>query len=581
MAIWASKLRAARVGAFLLGVAPCGCYSGLANFPQDAQSGDASGADGADGADASGGTSEGGTGPQVDPAEAEVVVASGARRLTAREYSQTVRDLVLDETFEASSLLPADELSPFDNDYRTQVASQGLVEGAELLAEKISTDLIADPPRMQLVVGCVPTGAGDEQCMRTFISRFGRRVWRRPLSDAEVDSLLQGPNGDDGALAHAIEADDFAVGVDSLVRGFLQDPEFLYRIEIGTPVPDQPGLFALSQFEIATRMSYLIWGTTPDEELLDRAAADELLDGDSIRLAAAEMLTDPKALARVARFHAMWLAYSSLPHDAELSAALDQETTALIERVVFDERLPWQDLFAFPETYISDFLAEHYGLPLPGSDEPVWVPYGDSGRAGLFSHGTFLSVGGEGIETNPMRRGRYISERVLCQTVPPKPMLPPPPPVPPGLVCKEERLSFHSMGSCAGCHKYMDEVGFGLENYDQSGRYREFEYDNPMTEADESQCPIGGQGSLPIGGTYSGPKQMAEVMLADGSLSRCLATQLIRFHAGHAELDSVDLAAAARLTENVGDESFRFDDVVLELVGSDAFRFRREDTEVN
>ena len=567
------------VPACAIAVSLGGCYSGLSTQPQQLDTGEDGAEDGGDAGESSGG-------PRIPPGEAalpvERVWGSGIRRLTAREYTDTVRDLLLDETFDGIALLPVDTPTPFDNDYSTQIASQGLIEGAELLATRASERLLDDPARFDQVVGCEASGPDDEGCMRAFVTSFGRRALRRPLSDAEVDVRIHGLNGDDGALAHATEADDFAVGIDSLIRAFLQDPEFLYRVEIGTPVDGEPDLFELSDFEVASRLSYLVWGSGPDDDLLDLAADGELTDPDAIRAAAEDMLTDPRAVDRVARFHAMWLGYASLPHGAELSAAMQAETTALVERVVFDDDLPWQDLFRFSETNVSDLLAEHYGLPLPGSSEPAWVDYGDSGRVGILSHGSFLSIGAVGNDTSPVRRGRFVREQLFCQTVPP----PPPevgddPPTPPDTVCKVDRYAVHSTGSCAGCHLFMDPVGFGLENYDQLGRYREFEADNPMTEADESECEISGEGDLAGVGTFSGPGELAELALESGLLTECVVTQLVRFASGRSELDDYAGVFAELLVEQLGSGDFRFERLVLDLVSDDAFRYRREDQEAH
>lgn len=562
-----------RTSACAIAASLTACYSGLSSHTQPLGT---SGAD--DGSEDDSSSSPADMPSDAEPASFDRVWTSGVRRLTAREYTDTVRDLLLDDEFDGTALLPIDVPTPFDNEYGIQVASQGLIEGADLLAARAAERLLEDAARLDEVVGCAPLGPDDAACMRAFIASFGRRALRRPLSDDEIDLRLHGAAGDDGALDHAIEAGDFAIGVESIVRALLQDPEFLYRVEIGTPVPGEPGLFALSPFEIATRLSYLVWGSAPDDLLLDRAAQGELGDGDAIRAAAEDMLADPRAVGRIARFHAMWLGYASLPHPAEISAAMQAETTALVERVLFDDDLPWQDLFRFPETYVSDLLAENYGLPLPGSSEPAWVDYGDTGRLGLLSHGSFLSIGAVGNDTSPVTRGRFVSERLFCNEVPdPPPGVGDDPPTPPNTVCKVDRYAVHSSGGCAGCHVFMDPVGFGLENYDPLGRYREYEPDDPVTEADESQCEITGEGEVAGIGTFHGPSELAQLALDSASLSQCVVTQLVRFTAGHAGLDDHGAQLVGALLERIGSGDFHFDDLVLELVADDAFRHRRED----
>lgn len=556
-----------------------GCYTGLSGAAGDGADGEGSADDdGVDDDDGGSGTESGVPGDDV-PVPVERVGTSGLRRLTVREYADTVRDLLLDEGLDGAQQLPVDSLTPFDNDYRNQIASQGLIDAVDFLAARASERLLADPARFDEVVGCVATGPDDDACMREFVTRFGRRALRRPLADAEIDVYLHGLTGSDGALDHASEAGDFRVGVDTIVRTVLQEPEFLYRVEIGTPVPGDPGLFELSQFEVATRLSYLVWGSMPDDALLARAADGALGDSGAVRAAAEDMLDHPRAIARVARFHAMWLGYAVLPHPAELSNAMQTETTALVERVVFADKRPWQDLFRFTQTFVSDTLAEHYGLPLPGSEEPVWVDYGASGRQGILSHGSFLSIGAKFEDTSPVLRGKFVRERLFCQPLQPKPagVDVDQPVAPEGTVCKVDRFAAHREGACAGCHALMDPVGFGLENYDQFGRYREMETDNLMTEADESQCAIEGAGEIVGVGTFHGPAELAQLALENGLLEQCVTTQLVRFAAGHSELDDFDQQFVALLLEQIGAGDFRFDELVIELVSDEAFRYRREE----
>jgi hypothetical protein len=360
------------------------------------------------------------------------------------------------------------------------------------------------------------------------------------------------------------------------LRTILQDPQFLYRVELGEPVPDEPGLYALSQFEIATRLPYLLWGAGPDDELLDLAEAGGLDGADAIRAKAVEMLEDPRAIDRVDRFHALWLGYEEMPFGGDLALAMRAETRGLFERIVFDEQRPWQDLFRLEETLVDDTLAEHYGLPLPNSDEPVWVAYDRPERRGLLAHGAFLSVGAKNGDTNVVRRGLQIRRQLLCQDIPPPPPTVDVDAVPPGL-CKVDKSAAHAQGGCAGCHDQIDPVGFGLENFDAQGRWRDYEPDNPDTPDDETVCEIAGEGNLLGVGEFHGPAQLGELAIGSGLLERCLVDRLYRFTTGRAELDDFDAAFIEHVLEQVGDGELRFDELVLDVVGHDAFRFRREE----
>jgi hypothetical protein len=499
------------------------------------------------------------------------VGTSGARRLSRNEYDTTLRDLLLDESRSGFAKLPEDVNDPFDNDYTTQQPSGVLVEAAETLAGEAAARLLADPAKRDQVVGCTPTAPDDAACLRSFVTHFGRLALRRPLTTEEIDQLLTFGE-------FALEGNDFYIAVGMVVSTLLQHPEFLYRVEIGRPVSGRPGLYRLTDHEVGTRLSYFIWGSTPDDALLDLADARKLSTPEAVRAAATRLLADPRARARVDRFHALWLGYHQLPHSADLTTAMRTETGALIDRVVFDERRPWTDVFTSDETYVDATLAELYGLPAP-AEGFAWTPYpaGTGERRGILAHGSFLSVAGKFGDTSPTQRGKLIRERLLCESIPP----PPPnvnvdqPPESPTSTCKYDRYEAHrANGSCSGCHSQMDPVGFGLENFDQTGRFRT--HDNGDTS-----CTIAGDGllfGLGEGGTplpFHGPGELAAVLVESGRLEQCLVTQVYRFAVGHreAEADAPYLAALAGAFAT----THRFDDLILELVTAEQFGYRQEE----
>lgn len=560
-----------------------GCYSGLGDGPGQQSGGDEAPDDGADGAD----DGDGGAGSDDDdgdddgadpPQDADQVAMIGLRRLTAREYDDTLRDILQGDISNSAPLLPADALTPFDNDYTTQLASEALVEAAELLASDAADRLYEDPTRMTAVLPCTPAGPDDIDCLQEFVTTFGRRALRRPLTDDEIDIFLHGDDGLEGAAEIAAAEGDFGLGVHTVVRAMLQDVEFLYRVEIGTPVNDVEGLYRLNDFEIAARLSYMVWGSTPEDWMLDRAQDGALHEPADVREVATMMMDDERAVARIDRFHALWLGYETMPFGGELANAMRDETQALIGRVIFEDGRPWQDLFRSEETYVSDLLAEHYGFPLPGSDEPTWVTYND-GRQGLLSHGTFLSNGGKFGDTSPVQRGKMVRTRVFCQDVPP-----PPPgvdvdqePAAQDAVCKPERYAAHAAGGCAACHDQIDPIGFGLEAYGPQGRFRAFEVDDPDTPDDESECPIDGQGELVGVGAFSGPAELADLALQAGYLDSCLQQQLYRFLVGRYELNAADIGVINDVAAELGDGDFTFSDLLLQYVGGEAFGYRQED----
>ncbi len=532
------------------------------------------GGKGDDGGD-SGSATSGGSGSATDssadstdtgdvPPEQDAIARVGMRRLTRYEFDNVVRDILLDGSRPAAQLLPEDPRTPFDNDYTLQVVSQPLVDGIEVLAKEAAERLLEDGDKRDTVVGCQPSGVDDEACMRAFVTRFGRLALRRPLEAAEVDDFTA------LALDYAGQGDDFYVGVEVVIRALLQDAEFVYRVELGTPVEDQPGVFALSRYELASRMSFFLMGTSPDAALLDAVEAGELDTADGVRARAQMMLSDPRVHEHVDRFHSLWLGYAELPHPQDLTNAMRTETAALVERVVFEDQASWLELFTSTETYIDALLAEHYGLPAPQGGAG-WVSYGDSGRMGILSHGSFLSVAANVGDTSPTKRGKFIREQLMCQPIPP-----PPPnvmadngPDPGAAECKVDRYQVHAVASCAGCHSQMDPIGFGLENYDRAGQYRTHDLDNEA-------CVIDGEGEISDVGSFRGPAELSQLLIDNDLLDGCVTQQAYRFALGR-ELNADDTSFVGQLDEAFTAADTRFDELLIAVVTNPAFAYRRED----
>lgn len=504
------------------------------------------------------------TGDDGGPAPMEGVGIMGVRRLSRDEYDNTVRDLLGETSRPGSKLLPEDIYEPFDNDFTLQLATTPLIDALEALARDIAFATIADPARKALVLGCAPTGPDDDTCMRSFIASFGRRAFRRTLTPEEVDAYA--------ALAkqYTSETGKFDEGACVVLRAMLQAPEFVYRVELGAAT-DEPGVFRLNGFEVATRLSYFLWGTTPDDPLLDLAESGGLATPEDVRGIAEKMLADPRARDRFDRFHAMWLGYFALPHAPDLTTAMRIETRLLVEQVLFDDKSSWYDLFTASGSYINDLLAANYGLPAPGSAEHVWVDYGDSGRQGLLSQGSFLSVAGKFGDTSPTQRGKLIRTRLMCQAIPP----PPPnvnvdqPPSDPNSNCKVDRYAAHrNQPGCADCHNLMDPVGFGLENYDQKGAFR-------TNDNGEPDCIIDGAGVVD-GKTFNGPAELADMLVAADVLDACAVTQVYRLAMGHREGND-DMPRIEALRQQFSEDDHHFDQLVLALVSDESFLFRREE----
>jgi hypothetical protein len=543
----------------LLGVGTSACYDG-----PGADAGDETGSEGGSADEASGSEGE----PEPPPENIDLVLEGQSRRMTQAELDNTLADLLDDLTQPSRTFLPEDDFTPYDNDYTLQNVSRTYVESMEVLSIDVANRLIGSPERRALVVPCTPTGPGDEACFRQFIESFGRLALRRPLEAAEVDAYAT-------LQSYATEQNpavdnDFYTAVALVISAVIQDPEFLYRLEVGSPTTD-PAVFKLDDYEIAARISFLLWGTTPDADLLADAEAG-LLEDPVQRVDAIErMLDSERAHDQLHRWHAMWLGYRGIPHGAELVSAFDMETSALIDRVVFEDRASYLELFTSTQTYLDDYLATHYGLPAPAGGEG-WVDYPPD-RAGILSHGSVLAAFSKFTDTSPTQRGILIATRLQCDVIP----IPPPevdsdnqpgnPDDP--TACKEDRyLAHQEIASCAACHTLMDPIGMGLENYDIAGVFRE-------TDEGKPECVITGEGELPGVGTFSGPKELADRLVESGKLERCVTEQYLTYVAGR-DLQADEVPVVEALHQAFSDQGYDFRQMMIDYAASEQFGYRRE-----
>jgi hypothetical protein len=539
-----------------------GCASGNGG---DRDSSDDDGvADESSGGATDGGSDSGGTPPSGAFGDPDGLGPTGLSRLSLAELSASLHQLTglpEEEITTLLSILPGDGDgdSPFDNDAALQTPSGPFTTGMLSIAESIASRMIDDPTRRDAFLGCTPSGPDDAACLRGFAERFGRRVLRQPLSPAELDEYA-------AFIEHAQADGSFDIAARMVTVALLLDARFLYRVEVGTPVPDRNDLVALTSFELATRMAFLMWGEAPDDALLDRAQAGELDDPDGVREVAGDLLRDARGLRQIQRMHALWLGYENLAMDPALATSLRAETDALVERALVDRA--WTSMFTAEQTWLDEISAAHYDLALPGG-QPGWVDYPDIRRRGLLSHGTLLALGAKFGDTSPTERGKAIWKRMLCNEIPN-----PPPEVDTGLppsggpadACKTERYDMRTTSECSTCHEVLDGIGFGLENYGAEGQWR-------TTEPGKPECSIDGEGSLAGIGTFAGAGALGELLLDTGTLEGCYATNMLHFAIGREPADD-DAALLHAMTASFEET----DDAVAMLIAlatSEAFAHRR------
>lgn len=393
-------------------------------------------------------------------------------------------------------------------------------------------------PQLAKILTCLPkddSRAEARACGRQVLSHFARLAWRRPPTADELDRLL------DLMLIGLEEEEDFVAGLKVALQGVLMSPHFLYRVELD-PEPSLPTPHPVSALELASRLSYFLWSSTPDDELLQQAESGALLDADTISAQVGRMLADPKAAALVDNFAAQWLALRALasaePDAAtypgfrpSLRPALAEETRRFLSE--FFPRpgsptptLTLQQLPSAPFTFVNPELAQHYGLPVPPAGEWQQASLAATPRRGLLTQGSVLLMTSYPSRTSPVRRGKWVLEQLLCS---------PPPPPPPNVVgdfgqgpatgTLRQRLEQHrSNPFCAACHKSMDPIGFALESFDGIGAFRTLDAGQPVDTS----------GGLPDGRSFKDAAELAALLAADPQLGRCALQKMFTYALGRA-----------------------------------------------
>jgi hypothetical protein len=272
----------------------------------------------------------------------------------------------------------------------------------------------------------------------------------------------------------------------------------------------------------------------------------------------------------------MWLGYRAIPHPPDVTALFNEETSALIDSVVFDAPSSYTDLFTSNRTFVSARLAMMYGLPAPAGGKG-WVSYdadpGKRGRAGILSHGAVLAAFSKFSDTSPTQRGIFVQTRLMCNQIgsPPANVNVDQPPGNPDQECKTDRYRAHmSQSGCVSCHSLLDPVGLGLENFDIAGRWRD-------TDDGKPSCKIPGQGELPGLGAFSGPGALARALLGAGEIQDCVVRQYLSFALGRA-LGADDEPLVASLGKAMSADGGKLVAMLRQMVTSPSFALRREET---
>ena len=418
--------------------------------------------------------------------------------------------------------------------------------------------------------------AAEIGCARDMLATLARRAYQRPLTDADVELLL-------GFYREGRATGDFEAGIEMALRRLLVSPEFLFRVE-RDPLnengdePDRP--YHISDLELASRLSFFLWSSIADDELLDVAANGSLRDPGVLESQVWRMLADTRAETLVTNFAAQWLYLRNLPavspdfiafpdFDDTLRRALRRETELFFESIVREDRSAL-DLLTANYTFLNELLAKHYDIPnIYGSHfRRITLPP-ESPRGGLLGQGSILAVTAYATRTSPVVRGKWVLENLLG-TPPP----PPPPNVPPlseetsdAVLSMRERMGQHRRNPvCASCHAIMDPVGLSLENFDAIGRWR------TLTDG---FAPIDASGRFPDGAPFVGVSGLKQAILnRSDQFVRTLTEKLLTYALGRA-MEYYDEPAVRAIERAAAHDDYRFSSLILGIVKSTPFQMRR------
>jgi Protein of unknown function (DUF1592)/Protein of unknown function (DUF1588)/Protein of unknown function (DUF1587)/Protein of unknown function (DUF1595)/Protein of unknown function (DUF1585) len=491
---------------------------------------------------------------------------SPLRRLTRDEYDNTIAELASDASKPGKDFPPEARALGFNNIADAQSVTAVLAEAYQTAATGIAERATA---KGSTLLGCAET---DAACVDGFIQRFGARAYRRPIAADEAARLRKVY---DWGKANTTALD----GVRMVIEVLLQSPDFLYRPEFGAGAATA-GVLHLSSYEMATRLSYLLRGSMPDQALLDAAAADQLKTAEQVLAQAQRLLADARARDTFKSFHRQWLdldAVGGIERDPKLYTGytdaipdlLQQETESFIDHVIFEDGGKLSTLLTAPYTMANKALATFYGLAAPASDAFALVQTDPTQRKGLLTQGSLLAMQSKPQQTSPVHRGKFVRESLLCQFLPPPPanLVITPPELNPSLTTRQ-RFGQHSAdASCAGCHQQMDPLGLGFEHFDAVGRWRQTEND----------LPIDATGKLvmtDVDGDFDGAAALADKLASSEQVADCMMKEWARFSFGRSE--TVEDACTLEHTKaKFKDAGHDIKQLVLALTQTDAFLYRK------
>jgi hypothetical protein len=426
----------------------------------------------------------------------------------------------------------------------------------------------------ELIFICHPAAPAEEQaCAEKIITNLAHRAFRRPVGADDLQPIF-------GIYQQRAKAEGFEAGIRLALQTILVSPDFIFRVELDPPGAAPGTAHRVSDGELASRLSYFLWSSAPDDELLAAAERGGLSDPSVMEAQVRRMLADPRSQALVKNFVGQWLFLRNIPRvqpdsvafpnfDDNLREALETETELVVESTLREDRSV-ADLLTTNYTFVNQRLAEHYGMKGIYGNQFRKVPVTDPNRQGLLGQASIMTVTSYPDRTAPTIRGKWVLEQLLG--TPP----PPPPPNVPALkddgnaktLTMRQRMEEHRASpQCAVCHRLMDPIGFALENYDGIGRWRD--------EAGEGAGPVDASGVLPDGTEFDGPKGLREILVArKGMFVETFTERLMTYALGRG-LEEYDAPVIRRIVREASADDQRWSSIILGIAKSNPFQMRR------
>jgi Protein of unknown function (DUF1592)/Protein of unknown function (DUF1588)/Protein of unknown function (DUF1585)/Protein of unknown function (DUF1595)/Protein of unknown function (DUF1587) len=439
---------------------------------------------------------------------------------------------------------------------------------------------VSETPSRQKIFTCRPTIPAEERpCARQIVAQLGGEAYRRPLSPGEIDRLM--PFYEKGAARTSAGSGGFEAGVRTVLEAILASPHFIFRLEREPEFAKPGGTYRIADVDLASRLSFFLWGTLPDQELLALANQGKLTAPGTLEQQTRRLLADPRAEALATRFAAQWLRLQDLekvhpdpnnyPNFGDnLAADMRRETELFFNSLVREDR-SLLDLYRADYTFVNGRLAQHYGFPGVSGEHFRRVPYPDDTRRGVFGHGSILVQTSLANRTSPVLRGKWVME-VLMGTPPP----PPPPDVPAleetaearngRLLTTRERMELHRENpTCNACHRFMDPIGLALDNFDVTGKWR----------VRENGMPLDTQGDFYDGTPVRTPSELLSALLKRPvPLVRTFTENLMAYALGR-RVEYFDQPAVRAIAKAAAANDYKMSSFILGVVKSDAFQLRQ------